>query len=242
MQKNSTAYMFVFALIITLGCGVLLAMVSESTKEARKTNVKVEKMTNILSTVDYNFPENATNADVEEAYNKLISEVVVDKDGNILEGIRAFDVNMKAEKTAANSDPDYNKKLPVFIYTQPETEDKYYVMPMRGNGLWGAVWGYISLASDFETVFGVKFDHESETPGLGAEITTDWFQEQFEQKKAFDEDNDVALTVLKGEGNELDKYSVDGMAGATITGNGVDAMIKNDLSLYTSYFKKKKSS
>ena len=166
----------------------------------------------------------------------------MNENGDILEGEKAFDISLKAEQSKANSDDSYQPKLPVFIYTSPESGEKYYVMPLRGNGLWGAVWGYLSLKSDLETVYGVKFDHESETPGLGAEITTDWFQSQFPGKAVFNEENEVALTVLKGRGNQLGEYTVDGISGATITGNGVDDMLKEDLASYTAYFKTLKKS
>lgn len=237
MQKNSTGYMYVFALVITLGCGVLLAVVSEITKEARIANVRAEKMSNILSTVNYNFEPGTTNEEIEVKYKELISELVVDNSGNIIEG-DAFDIELKAEKKKDVGE----RQLPVFVFDSPEG-GRYYVLPMRGNGLWGAVWGYMSLASDFQTVYGVKFDHESETPGLGAEITTDWFQGQFaDEKKVFDEDNEVALTILKGKGNELDQYTVDGISGATITGTGVSDMIQSDLAAYKAYFSKEKNS
>lgn len=237
MQKNSTGYMYVFALVITLGCGVLLAVVSELTKEARIANVRAEKMSNILATVNYQFEAGTTNEEIEVKYKELITELVVDNSGNILEG-DAFEIELKAEKKKEANE----RQLPVFVFNSPEG-GKYYVLPMRGNGLWGAVWGYISLASDFQTVYGVKFDHESETPGLGAEITTEWFQSQFsEDKKVFDEDNEVALTILKGKGNELTEYTVDGISGATITGTGVSNMLQADLAEYRAYFSKEKNS
>jgi len=237
MQKNSTGYMYVFALVITLGCGVLLAVVSELTKEAREANVRAEKMSNILATVNYNFEKGTSNEEIEIKYNELISEIVVDNAGNIIEG-NAFDIKLKAEK---KKDPS-ERQLPVFIFNSPEGS-KYYVLPMRGNGLWGAVWGYISLASDFQTVYGVKFDHESETPGLGAEITKEWFQVQFAQgKKVFNEEEEVELTILKGKGNELTEFTVDGISGATITGTGVSNMIKADLAEYKAYFSNEKNS
>ena len=242
MRKDSTSYMYVFALIITLGCGVLLAFVSEVTKEARIANVRVEKMTNILSTVNYTFQPGATNEEVEKVYKELISEVVVDANGDMKEGVQAFEVELQEEQSKKRGDENYMKNLAVFIYTSPESEEKFYVVPMRGNGLWGAVWGYLSVTSDLNTVYGVKFDHESETPGLGAEITKDWFQAQFPNKHVFNEDEEVALEILKGKGNELGEHTVDGISGATITGNGVNDMFSADLEEYKAYFNKLKNS
>ncbi len=242
LNKNGTGYMYGFALLITLVCGVLLALVSEATKDARETNVKVEKMSNILATVNYTFEKGTPNADIENAYRTLITEVVVNKEGETKDGVSAFNVDLKEEQTAQRNNPEYDKNLAVFIFTDPNSNEKFYVVPMRGNGLWGPVWGYLSVKSDFETVYGVKFDHEGETPGLGAEITKDWFQAQFPAKKVFSNDGNVALKILKGKGNQLDDYSVDGISGATITGTGVNNMIKADLAEYVPYFNKQKNS
>jgi Na+-transporting NADH:ubiquinone oxidoreductase subunit C len=241
LNKNGTGYMYGFALGITVLCGILLASVSEATKDARLINVKVEKMSNILATVNYPIDKNSTNEDIEKAYNELISEVVVDESGAIREGAKAFDVDLKEENTKVRNDASYQKNLPVFVYQNPETGAKNYVVPMRGNGLWGAVWGYIALADDLNTVVGVKFDHESETPGLGAEITTDWFQTQFPDKKVFDDNGNMVLTILKGKGNALGQHTVDGISGATITGNGVNNMFKADLKQYNAYFNQLKT-
>lgn len=241
MQKGSTFYMYGFALLITLGCGVLLAVVSEATKEPRRTNVRVEKKTNILSTVKYPFAEGITKQEIEDVYAEVINERVVNKDGDLLEGVDAFSIELSKEKDKASKDPNYERKYPVYVYQNPQSGEDYYVIPMRGNGLWGAVWGYMSLAPDLTTIYGVKFDHASETPGLGAEITKDWFQEQFSGKQAFNDRGNVALDILKGRGNELDAYSVDGISGATITGTGVDNMIKDDLAPYKAFFEKLKT-
>lgn len=108
--------------------------------------------------------------------------------------------------------------LPYYII-----DDKTTVIPMQGNGLWGPIWGYIGIASDGKTVVGAVFDHKSETPGLGAEITTDNFQSQFSGKE-MQKSGDI-ITV-----------EVDAIAGATRTSDGVKDMIKNTLEAYKAYF------
>lgn len=229
MQKNSATYSIVFALIICLGCGVLLAFVSEATSEPRATNKRVEKKSNILSAVKYSL-EGKTGQQIEDDYEKLITSVVVNSSGDVLDGVSAFDVDMKAEKKK----PVEERNLPLFTYAN-EAGEKFSILPLRGNGLWGPIWGYISLEPDFNTIYGVVFDHETETPGLGAEITKEWFQEQFEGKSSLKE-GEVEIVVLKGKGNILDEYSVDGVSGATITGNGVNDMMAEDLAAYQNYF------
>ena len=135
MQKNSKAYSVIFALIICLGCGVLLALVYGMTEGDIATNKRVEKKSNILTAVKYDLT-GKTNAEIEEIYSKVISERVIDVKGTVNESAVAFDVDMKAEKKKAEAD----RKLPLFIYANEEGE-KFYILPMRGNGLWGPVWG-----------------------------------------------------------------------------------------------------
>ena len=112
-----------------------------------------------------------------------------------------------------------------------------YVFPVYGAGLWGAIWGYVALNEDKDTVYGVYFSHASETPGLGAEIATDWFQHEFAGKKTL-ENGAVALGVVKNGKVEKADYQVDGISGGTITSVGVDAMLKACLNNYISFLTK----
>ena len=116
-------------------------------------------------------------------------------------------------------------------------------MELRGNGLWNAIWGYISLKNDLNTIKGVSFDHKGETAGLGAEITKDWFQESFIDEKVFNNDGElIGITVLKGNNDpkneNKDDHKVDAISGSTITGDGVTSMIKERLNNYLPYFEK----
>ena len=126
------------------------------------------------------------------------------------------------------------------LYVAEINSEKYYIIELRGTGLWDAIWGYISLKSDFNTVNGVSFDHKGETAGLGAEITKDWFKESFKDEKIFNSDGElVGITVLKGNNdpNNIDKddHEVDAISGSTITGDGVTDMIYERVSNYLPY-------
>ena len=112
-----------------------------------------------------------------------------------------------------------------------------YVLPVKGRGLWGGLWGYISVNEDKQTVYGTYFDHESETAGLGARIKERWFQEQFNGKPIFNEEGDVVLTVVK-EGNSKAETEIDGVTGATLTSNGVGAMVTEGLNAYKDFLNK----
>ncbi|HRW22050.1 MAG TPA: NADH:ubiquinone reductase (Na(+)-transporting) subunit C, partial [Bacteroidales bacterium] len=115
-----------------------------------------------------------------------------------------------------------------------------YIIPLSGKGLWGPIWGYIALNEDMTTVFGATFSHKSETPGLGAEIETDWYQQKFSEKKIFDENGDfVSIKVVKGGAPPDNIHGVDAISGGTITSNGLEDMLFDCLKLYEPYLNNK---
>lgn len=109
-----------------------------------------------------------------------------------------------------------------------------YVLPLKGRGLWGALWGFISLNEDKSTVYDAYFSHESETAGLGARIKEREFQKKFNNCPVFDEAGNVALTVVKA-GKSTAKTEVDGITGATLTSNGVADMVNGGLKAYAAF-------
>jgi len=225
----------------------ILSTAATLLKPRQQQNVKNEKMQSILASANIaSTPENA-----EELYNKHITkELVINKDGKVvgtyedgkLEGsMRAFNVNLKEEQFKQKNGKDFVS--PLFVC---EHEGKTnYIIPMLGKGLWGPVWGNIAFKSDFNTVEGVVFDHKGETPGLGAEISTKAFQDQFIGKTIFNKDGKfVSIAVQKGGVATLPPamhdHAVDAISGGTITSNGVDEMIKSCLGNYVSYIKNQK--
>ena len=116
------------------------------------------------------------------------------------------------------------------------------IIPLRGKGLWGPIWGFISLESDLNSVFGAVFDHKAETPGLGAEINQDFFQSPFKGKEIFKDNTLMSVKVVKGGASKDDLYAVDGISGGTITSDGVTDMLYERLSMYTAYLNKMKKS
>lgn len=206
---------------------VTLAFVATFLKPYQEANVKTEKIQNILSSVNIS-SEKKKAVEMYERYIK--DEILVKSDGSYRSG-NAFDVSLKIElkKDVAL------REMPLFVAEVDAA--KYYIIPLWGRGLWGAVWGYISLKDDFNTVYGAIFDHKSETPGLGAEIVTEKFREQFKNKKIFDElNNFVSVKVVKGGAPEGDVHGVDAISGGTITSNGVNNMLNENISFYVNYF------
>lgn len=216
---------------------ILLSFVAEGLRPAQDKNKEVEKKKDILRSVGKAEKiEEVKDKDtyIEEEYSRYITgSYVIDTAGEKKEGVDAFTVDLKVELAK----PLQEMNLPVFVFTSDDSTHKY-IIPMRGRGLWGPIWGYISFYEDFNTIYGAIFDHKGETPGLGAEINQKFFQVQFIDKKIFDEKgNFISIRVLKGGANPDDIHAVDAISGGTITSVAVQAMMTNCLGNYEYYFK-----
>lgn len=165
---------------------------------------------------------------VESPFSKFVAQYVDLKN-----------VDTESVRTKISSLQD-ERELPVYE-VKKEDGNKYYVFPLRGKGLWGPIWGYISLSEDFNRIYGADFDHKSETPGLGAEIKETWFEAQFKGKLIFRDGEYVAVNVVKGGADPEDKYAVDGVSGGTITSKGLEDMIREGLYDYQQFFELKRN-
>ena len=199
----------------------LLAFVSSSLRETQNKNVELDTKKQILAALNIKDVK-----DAEAEYNKYVKgDMLMNVDGTLTENTGAF-------ATAYEKEAKENNRLHVFV-AEVDGEKKY-VFPVYGPGLWGAIWGYVALNSDKDTVYGVYFSHASETPGLGAEIASTHFQGEFSGKKTL-ENGEVVLGVVKNGKVEKPDYQVDGISGGTITSVGVDAMLKACLSSYKNF-------
>jgi Na+-transporting NADH:ubiquinone oxidoreductase subunit C len=233
MDRNGNSYTFIYAAVMVVIVAAVLASVSMALKPRQTSNIETEKKQSILASV--NIESTADNA--EDIYaEKIQNQYVVNSKGEIVEGEDAFNIDLKREKAK----PVEDRLLPVF---ECNTESGIkYIFPLRGAGLWGPIWGFISLDSDMNTIFGANFDHQGETPGLGAEISTNWFQEEFRGKKLFDEGGSlVSITVTKAGQEADEEHSVDGISGGTITSKGLEKMLLDDFTGYKEFLIKKKS-
>jgi Na+-transporting NADH:ubiquinone oxidoreductase subunit C len=227
MDVNKNSYTFGFAIIMVIVVGVVLSFAATSLKPKQLENVKREKMQDILSTVGFSKDE-TTREEAEVLYPEYIKgEYILDVNGQTVEGV-AFDVDMKKEMKK----PREERKLP--IYLAEKDGKSYYILPLYGAGLWGPIWGYISLEEDKNTIFGASFDHEGETPGLGAEINKDFFEQQFIGKTIMENSEFVSVKVVKG--GAQGQHETDGISGGTITSNGVSDMLEESISFYMPYF------
>jgi Na+-transporting NADH:ubiquinone oxidoreductase subunit C len=237
MKNFSNTYIFVFSTVMVALVAILLSFVAEQLRPAQNRNKEIEKKYEILRSVgkaeNYAHEKNKATY-IEGEYNKFITgSFVIDSAGNKKEGVDAFNVNLKVELAK----PLKEMNLPVFIFTGDDGTTKY-IFPMRGKGLWGPIWGYVSLNDDFNTIYGAVFSHEKETPGLGAEINTKAFQVQFINKKILDDAGKlVSIHVVKGGAKPEDVHAVDAISGGTITSTAVQTMMKSCLGNYDLYFK-----
>lgn len=256
-KRYSNFYIFRFALIMVVIVATLLSLAFALLKPYQDANIRIEKTQDILLAAGIDAPK-------DDAYNiyrdRLIAEVMINpEDGKqtsvwlpdetfVMGNERAFDVNMRHLVAAQNdfieNRSDFNPDVPLFLIRSKDN-DTIFVIPVRGRGLWGPVWGNIALASDKNSIVGVTFDHQAETPGLGAEINLPSFQNRFEGKKLFDENGKFkSITVVKGGvetvPHDMRIHSVDGISGGTITSNGVSEMLHDRLSFYVEFLKNQK--
>ena len=175
MNVNSNAYTYTFATVMVVLVAVLLAGASLGLKSKQENNVKQEKMQSILASVGVKVDRSEAQAN----YDEVIKEVLTIRGGEVVSTDReiGFNVDMAGAIKAENM----NREVPMYVANKGG--ENYYIIPLRGKGLWGPVWGFVSLESDGNTVVGANFGHKSETPGLGAEITTPMFTDQFPGKK-----------------------------------------------------------
>jgi len=241
----TNGYIFRYAGIMVIIAAALLSTAAMLLKPFQEKNVAIDKMGGILAS--------AQIADVEASnaislFNKYVKEeIVIDQDGNVvdeytkgnMEDGQAFKIDMKKELYQKSQGKPY--ELPLYVIEKDGK--KLYIIPFRGVGLWGPLWGNMALNDDLNTVIGVTFDHKGETPGLGAEITSEAFTKQFVGKKIFDENNKfTSILVVKGGIGKLPEnqriHGVDAISGGTITSHGVGDMLKNVLGSYLPYLQK----
>jgi Na+-transporting NADH:ubiquinone oxidoreductase subunit C len=240
LNTDKNVYTVAFAAVMVIVVGSVLAFLASALSDRIVKNEKLEKQQNILYAMGINENEDEGSVNfiptdkVEEEFKKYIKEQIVIEGGKITENNEAYLINLKQQETAAKN--GNTRKLPLFI--GEKEGKKFYIIPMRGKGLWDAIWGFVSLDENL-VVQGVYFDHKAETPGLGANIKQRYFMDDFEGESILDGTEYAGIKVAKGNNdpvnNTKDDNEVDALAGATITGNGVSSMIKESVNLYKSY-------
>ena len=243
-MRQSNTYIVIFTLITTVFVGGTLAVTSILLGPQQAKSIEFDTKSQILSAV----MELSDKDDVLGIYDKRIESLVVNFKGEEVK-TDAKGQPLVAEKVDVAKNYKLKREerlLPIFKYISESDPNQVeaYILPVYGNGLWDRIWGFVALDNSLEVVKGVSFGHKAETPGLGARISEDpVISQRYEGKKIYDSKGKlVSVAMVKGEkGAPLDEHHVDGMSGATMTGNGVNKMLMDYLTCYESYFKKVKS-
>ncbi len=233
----SNKYVTVYTLVMTIIVSVLLAVLFSGLHPIHQANEEVFKKRDILKAIsDYlpKDPEEMKGKEVLQLFEEKFEQVVIDANGNEVEGLLAEDIDMAQEEKK----PADQRLYPIFIYNSDQ--GKFYLFAVRGNGLWDKIWGTIALKEDFNTIAGASFGHVGETPGLGAEITDNpAFRNAFKGKTIFEGGKYVSVAVVKG-GVKDPAHQVDAITGATITSRGVSEMLQKGLAVYLPWIEKVK--
>lgn len=243
-MRQSNTYIILFSAGMTIILGGLLAFAATGLGPKQAEQIAIDTRQKILSAVmDVSA---VPKEEITGLYEKRISSLVVNIEGEVVEAdeegkplvAENIDVARQFKK------PPEERFYPVFTFMDAENPDQIsaYIFPVYGNGLWDNIWGYVAFENDLNTIKGIVFSHAGETPGLGARITSPEVQSRYEDKTIYNEAGElVSVTMVKGEtGNpeNFGEHEVDGMAGATITANGVNNMLENYLGYYQAYIKK----
>lgn len=246
INTDKNLYTVLFAALMVVVVGSILAYLASGLKPFIKENERFEKQQNILYAMGVNDNEGTGSVSfiptdkVEEVFTSYIKEQLVISGDQITPDDQAYLIDMKKQIAARKKGQPF--KLPVFI--GEKEGKKFYILPMYGKGLWDAIWGFIALDEDM-IVQGVYFDHKAETPGLGANIKERFFMDDFEGESIMEDGRLAGIKVIKGNNDptnsDKEDNSVDALAGATITGNGVTSMISESLKLYKDYLESVRS-
>ena len=237
MNTNKNSYVIIYATVMVILAAVLLAGANILLKPAQEENASIDKMEQILRALGKTAPK----AEVISTYKELIKqELLVNAEGQVVKTFEGDQVG-NSEAFNANTELDYKliakgekRDLPVFV---AEVDGKkLYVFPLNGAGLWNKIWGYLAVdAADHSTIEGADFGNAGETPGLGAEISTPRFANQFKGKQLFREGTFTGIAVVKaGQKSDTQDY-VDGISGGTLTSVGVHEMLHHSLAPFQKF-------
>lgn len=233
MKTNSNSYTIIYSVIIVVIVAFLLAFVFQALKPMQDANVALDKKKQILNSLNI---RDLNDAQADAKYKEVIvADRVIDEKGKVL-----LPGTTGGENAGFKLDSKDYKEGKLAIYICRVNGETKYVVPVYGMGLWGPISGYIALNADKSTVYGVYFNHESETAGLGAEIKDNkaW-QEKFQGKKLFKNGDDKAIALSVEKKVEDPTTQVDAVTGATLTSNGVRDMLHEALGKYLVFINQK---
>ncbi|MCL2561139.1 MAG: NADH:ubiquinone reductase (Na(+)-transporting) subunit C [Rikenellaceae bacterium] len=237
MNRNSNTYIVVYATAMVVIVALALSFASLALRDRQQANIENEMKRAILRSIG--IEAQGGMAAVDALYARyIVGSFAVDARGEVVEGANAFE--LLANLRAVYALPPDERELPVFVSRDGQGVERY-IIPLWGSGLWGPIWGYLALESDWKTVSGAVFYHQGETPGLGAEIAESWFGDRFAGKTIFRDGQFVSVSVEKRRGTEPPgPHSVDAITGGTITAFAVGRMIRESLQGYLPFIQLQK--
>jgi len=234
----SNRYIFIYATILVVVIAAILSTAAKFLQPFQERNVRVAKIQDILTSAGIE----STRTNAEQLFDRyIVDQRLINRHGKVVnDGRQAFDIDLKDElRNLQNIEAGRSHVEPVFpLFISENNGQRLYVIPVLGRGLWGPLWGYVALKDDFNTIAGVVFDHQGETPGLGSQIAETWFHQQFVGKQIFDHnENFVSVKLIKGGNTTNNPHGVDALSGGTITSDGLSETIRTSLENYVQYFK-----
>ena len=237
-MQHSNSHTIKFISIMAITVSLLLSITSTQLNSLQQKNIEIDMKKNILKSIGVDI--SVMSADkIIDLYSTIIDEVVIDMIGNIVDVPISSLTSTENKSTGQIQYKFENKRyLPGYL----SNDSSAFIIPISGKGLWSTLYGYFALSSkDYNTVKGITFYKHGETPGLGAEVDKDWFQNQFNEnngRKIFNKNNElVSISVVKGPIKDR-IHEVDGISGATITSNGVTDFLLRELMNYKAFFLK----
>ena len=230
---------YVFILTITIVCSLLLSLASEGLKDRKNKNIEIDKKKNILTAIGIDI-DNFSILDIDQYFADNINTVIISLDGDVIADISIN--NLTEVENKQSGEVKYYHKSKEFLPLYNDAKENIIIIPISGKGLWSSLFGYFAIDADnYSTIKGIAFYAHGETPGLGAEISKEWFQTSFIGKEVYRGKELISIKVTRpGLADKNNLYEVDGISGATITSNGVTTLLKRDLERYSPYFIKNK--
>ena len=236
-NRQATGYTLLFATAICIVCGILVSSFAVSLEDLQDENIALDKQKRVLEAVGLLQPgEPIDEAQVAERFEPIEPVLIELGSGEAVDGDTAtFDQQRRARDPATSTEAPDNlakvKRIPdralLYEVRGNAGELEMVVLPIEGLGLWGTLYGFLALDADTTTVRGITYYQHKETPGLGGEVDNPTWKDKWPGRKAFDDEGEVRLAVMKGQARSVaeDPHRVDGLAGATITSNGVTNML-----------------
>ncbi len=226
------------AFCVCLICSLVVSFSAVSLRDLQNENKLNDKRIKILQAADIYNPDE----EIKDQFLKLETKFVNFETGKLMDTYMDFSLE-EYDPILATRDSNLSSKVPtsediaviknrenigkIFILRNDDYSINKLILPIRGYGLWGTLYGYISIENDFNTIAGIEFYDHKETPGLGAEVDNPKWKNLWAGKEIY-QNGEVSLSVIKGKVDNNDKdaqYEIDGLSGATITSRGVTNMI-----------------